>query len=293
MRQLIRRRRGLLAVGPSRLDRALSRMQEQAGVHAVERVEAVLELGDDAEVAAAAAQPPEQLRPLRLAGADDRAVGEDDFAPMRLSQARPCRAHQVAQPATEGQPGDPGHRDRAAGGRQPVRLGGGVEVSPGGAAPGARDAPLPDRPAPGSSRTGRSPVRRRPRRDRRRCARRRARRWRGRARGRSAPPPRRPPSSGRGRSPPGGGRSSRSRRAAPRRSAHHRAGSRSPLMASSDQGREENASLCCAVAMSASSNAVELPVTGLYREVKMDHGSRWSTRTQGDLAPHADTVEGP
>ena len=80
-RQLVRRRRGVLPVGPQRLDRALPRVEEQPGVHAVERMEPEDELGDDAEVAAATAQPPEQLRPLRLARAHDRAVGEHDLAP--------------------------------------------------------------------------------------------------------------------------------------------------------------------------------------------------------------------
>ena len=72
---------GLLPVGLQRLDRAFPGVDEQPGVHAIERVEPELELGDDTEVAATAAQPPEQLRPLRLAGADDRPVGEDDLAP--------------------------------------------------------------------------------------------------------------------------------------------------------------------------------------------------------------------
>ena len=62
--------------------------------------------------------------------------------PDEVVAGQPARAHQDAQTAAEGETADPGHRDHTAGGRQPVRLGRGVEVSPGGAAAGAGDAPL-------------------------------------------------------------------------------------------------------------------------------------------------------
>ena len=136
------------------------------------------ELGrvDHAEVAAAAAQPPEQLGVLVVAGADDLARRGDQLRGDQVVAGEPVLGGEVADAAAEGEAGDPGGADHAAGRDEAVRLGRGVEVEPGGAALGARDPRLRidlDRPA---SARGRSPARRRPRSARRGCGRRPGRR---------------------------------------------------------------------------------------------------------------------
>ena len=108
-------------------------------------MELVLELGDDAEVAAAAANGPEQVRVLGRAGSTDLAVGGDDLDRAQVVAGHAVAAHQPAETAAERQTGDAGRGDRAAGRRQPVRAGRLVEVGPGRAALGAGSPRLPDR----------------------------------------------------------------------------------------------------------------------------------------------------
>src|SRR3989304_2311073 len=103
-----------------------------------DRVQAVLEPGDDAEVAAAAAQAPEQVRVLVLAGLDDLAVGEDDLrtdhAVDRVSQL----ALQPTGAAAQREPCDAGGGHATAGDGESVLLGRSVELPPVHAAAGER-----------------------------------------------------------------------------------------------------------------------------------------------------------
>ena len=105
--------------------------EHQPGVDVADRVQPERERGDHAEVAAAAAQRPEQVRVLGLAGGHRRCRRP---APprrsSRLSQDRPCARVEVADPAAEGEPADAGGGDDAAGGREPVHGGGVVEHAP-------------------------------------------------------------------------------------------------------------------------------------------------------------------
>ena len=103
----------------------------QAGDHGgAYRVEPVLERGDDPEVAAAAAQAPEQLGVLVVAGDKELAVGGDHVAGREVVDGESEAAHEVADPATEGQPADAGVGDDAARHGQPEGLGLVVDVAP-------------------------------------------------------------------------------------------------------------------------------------------------------------------
>src|SRR5690606_35547320 len=99
-----------------------------------DRMEPVGEGGDDAEVAAAAAQRPEQVGVLARRGVHLPPVGEYEVGGFQVVRGQPVVVAQPAEPAAEGVPGDAGVADHAAGGGQPVRLRGGVEVGPGRAA---------------------------------------------------------------------------------------------------------------------------------------------------------------
>jgi hypothetical protein len=66
------------------------------------------ETGDDAEVAAAAADRPEQLRVLCLAGGDHATVGEDEVGGEQVVDRESVLACQVAGTAAERQAGNAG-----------------------------------------------------------------------------------------------------------------------------------------------------------------------------------------
>ncbi len=111
------------------------RPRDQAGQdRRPERLQLEGEVGDDPEVAAAPAQPPEQVGVLGLRGPHDRAVGDHDLARPQRVDRQPHLAHQVADPAAERQPGDAGVADVAAGHRQPEGLALPVDVGVEGAA---------------------------------------------------------------------------------------------------------------------------------------------------------------
>ena len=76
-----------------------------------------------------------------MPGRDDVAVGGDDFAGKQVVAGEAVGAHQVAEPAAEGQSANAGGRDSAAGRGQTVGGGCGVEVAPGGAALGTGSLP--------------------------------------------------------------------------------------------------------------------------------------------------------
>jgi hypothetical protein len=103
-------------------------------------VQAELEAGDDAEVAAAAAQRPEQLRVAVSVGAQPPAVGAHDLDGQQVVDRQPVLADQVADPAGQGDPPDPDRggvaepgRQAALGRRGGVLAGGQAGLGPGGA----------------------------------------------------------------------------------------------------------------------------------------------------------------
>ena len=93
-------------------------------------MEVELELRHDAEVAAAAAQPPQQLRVLGLAGVDEPPVRGDDVGGDQVVAREAELAHRPADAAAEREPGDAGARHEPAGRREAVRLRLVVDVGP-------------------------------------------------------------------------------------------------------------------------------------------------------------------
>ena len=166
---------------------------ERVGDLGADRMQEELERGDDAEVAAAAAQRPEQVRVLvqRTPGPCSP-VGGHQLGGDQVVAGEAVLAPQPADAAAEREAGHPRLGDQAGRRREAVGLRRGVHLPPDRAALRPSRGAAPGRPSPRSSATGRSP--RRPRRSpaRRRCARRRAPRSAGRPPGRRRrPPPRR------------------------------------------------------------------------------------------------------
>ena len=95
-----------------------------------DRMQVVLEGGGDAEVAAAAAQPPEKLGLAARVDADPVRVGGDEVDGAQVVDGEPVPAHEVSDPAAERQPADPDAADGAARGGQPVPLRGEVQFRP-------------------------------------------------------------------------------------------------------------------------------------------------------------------
>jgi hypothetical protein len=89
-----------------------------------------LELGDDSEVAPAAAQTPEELRVLCLARLDQLAVGGDQVDRAELVDRQPVLPMQPTDTAAERQSGDARVADEPTGRREPKRLGLAVELAP-------------------------------------------------------------------------------------------------------------------------------------------------------------------
>ena len=128
---------------PQQLAAALGRMQQQAAEHlGPDGVQRELDRGHDAEVAAAAAQRPEQLGMLVGGRADLVAAGGDELDGEDVVAGEAVLALEPAGAAAEREARDAGARHAAADGREPVRLGGGVELAPGQAGAGAHDAAL-------------------------------------------------------------------------------------------------------------------------------------------------------
>ncbi len=117
--------------------------------HRADRVRLELERGDDAEVAAGAADGPEQVLVLGRARLPELPVGGDDVDREQVVDREPVLAAEMPDPAVQRQPSDAGRRDDAARYGEPEQLRLAVEVAPSGAAldadgPGLRvdvDAP--------------------------------------------------------------------------------------------------------------------------------------------------------
>ena len=111
------------------------------------------ERGDDAEVAAAAANRPEEVGVLVCAGRHEAAVGQHHVGFEQVVDRQTALAGQVAEAAAEGEAADAGGRDDAARRGQAEGVGGVVDVAPGAAARRpARCAPPDRRERPSSAR---------------------------------------------------------------------------------------------------------------------------------------------
>ena len=92
-----------------------------------DRVQPELELGHDAEVAAAAAQAPEQLRVAGLVDTQPLALGRDQLVRRDVVARQPEPAREPAHPAAERQPADAGVGHVAGGRGQSMLHRGAVE----------------------------------------------------------------------------------------------------------------------------------------------------------------------
>ena len=79
------------------------------------RMQLILEGCDDAEVSPAAADSPEELGLVILAGLQDLAIGSDNFDGPQIVEGEAIFAHEPAQTATKGQTSNPGAGDHPTG----------------------------------------------------------------------------------------------------------------------------------------------------------------------------------
>lgn len=103
-------------------------------------IELELEAGDDAEVSAAAAQSPEQVGILRIAGVYQPAVSRDDIRREEAVDGHAVLPAQPAETAAKRQAGHPRSRVYAQGRGKAMRLRGRVEVGQGAAGLDGRPA---------------------------------------------------------------------------------------------------------------------------------------------------------
>ena len=103
-------------------------------------MEAVLEGGDHAEVASPAAQRPEQVGVVGLAGDHELAVGGDDVGRDQAVAGHAVGAPKPALATAERQPGDPGRRHDPTGRGEAEELGLAIEIPPGRPAAGTGGA---------------------------------------------------------------------------------------------------------------------------------------------------------
>ena len=122
---------GEVAVEAQHVGGVIGGPEDGSGHHGrAEGVQAEPERGDDAEVAAAAAQRPEQVGVLDRGRPDDAALSGDHLGGEQVVDGEPVLAHQPADATAEGEPGDAGVAHDAAGGGQPAGLGLVVDVAP-------------------------------------------------------------------------------------------------------------------------------------------------------------------
>jgi hypothetical protein len=107
------------------------RVQEHPAQHGrADRVQAELEAGDHAQVAAPAARAPEEVGVLGLRGAQDPAVGRDGLDREQVVGRVAALALDPSRPASQDQPANAGGGDAPARDRQAVRLRRRVELAP-------------------------------------------------------------------------------------------------------------------------------------------------------------------
>lgn len=108
---LVRRRGAEVTIEPERLRHSLARavVQDEDEHHLrPHRMQLVGEVGYDAKVAAAAAQPPEEVAILRVAGMEHTPAGSDDLSGHEVVATQAVFAAQPAEAATERQPRNAG-----------------------------------------------------------------------------------------------------------------------------------------------------------------------------------------
>ena len=133
--EFVRRLRNKFAVLLQHRLRLGDRVDDQAAQHVgADRVEPELEAGDDAEVAAAASERPEEVGVLGCAGANHLAGRGHDLGGLEVVNGHAVLAAEPAEAAAERQAGNAGGGVDAKRRGEAVDLGRGVEVRKRGAA---------------------------------------------------------------------------------------------------------------------------------------------------------------
>jgi hypothetical protein len=141
--ELLRRVAVQVAEPRQQLAEALRAVDDEAGEHLrSERMQGELERAHDAEVAAAAAQRPEQVGVLGGRRPDEPAVRRDDRRCDEVVAGQAVLALEPAGATAQREAGDARRRDAPAGGGQAVALRGTVDLCPGGAPAHAGDPRL-------------------------------------------------------------------------------------------------------------------------------------------------------
>ena len=102
---------------------------DRPGEDHLHRMQLEQEAGHDAEIAAAAAQGPQQVGILLLAGGDEAAVGQHDIGLEQIVDGQAVFARQIAVAAAQRQAGNAGGRDDARRNGQPEGMGSVVDVA--------------------------------------------------------------------------------------------------------------------------------------------------------------------
>jgi len=133
--ELIGRVGGEVTVEAQYVDGVLGRPEHRSGEHGgADAVQRETERGDDAEVAAPAAQRPEQVGVIVGRRPDNLALGGDQLGLHQVVDGEPVLAHQPADPAAQTETTDPGVAHDAARGGQTERLCLVVDIAPQGTA---------------------------------------------------------------------------------------------------------------------------------------------------------------
>ena len=138
--QLVRARARERVVKSKYLAGLFERVDEQPAEYGPDRMKAVFERCDDAEIAAAAPQTPEEFAVFAGVCGDSLPLGGDQIDRQKIVAGKSVLAAEPAPAAAERQPGDAGGGDRAAGGGEFVGLRLGIELGPQDSWLGARRA---------------------------------------------------------------------------------------------------------------------------------------------------------
>jgi hypothetical protein len=103
--------------------------QHRPGRHGAHRMEAEVEGGHHAEVAATAPQGPEQVRMVLLVGVHERPIGEDQVGAEQAVDGEAETTGEVPDAAAQGEAAHPGGGDEAHGQGEPEGVGGVVDVA--------------------------------------------------------------------------------------------------------------------------------------------------------------------
>ena len=127
--KLLRRRRHEVSIELQDFASAIAREEDHSAEHGVDGLQLILEGRHDAEISAAAAQGPEQVRVFIGAGADEFAVGGHDLEGSNVVDGEAVLSDQPAGAAAERQARDPSVRNDTGWRRQAVNVSFLVEIS--------------------------------------------------------------------------------------------------------------------------------------------------------------------